>query len=55
MQEKKKVRIVQKKKIKHTVELMKNKSLKMRGNKHLKGTVKDFRGVDKNISMIFEF
>lgn len=44
-----------KKKIKHTVELMKNKSLKMRGNKHLKGTVKDFRGVDKNISMIFEF
>lgn len=52
---KKKVRIVQEKKIKHTVELMKNKSLKMRGNKHLKGTVKDFRGVDKNISMIFEF
>lgn len=45
----------EKKKIKHTVELMKNKSLKMRGNKHLKGTVKDFRGVDKNISMIFEF
>lgn len=34
---------------------MKNKSLKMRGNKHLKGTVKDFRGVYKNISMIFEF
>lgn len=27
----------------------------MRGNKHLKGTVKDFIGVDKNISMIFEF
>lgn len=34
---------------------MKKKSLKMRGNKHLKGTVKDFIGVDKNISMIFEF
>lgn len=27
----------------------------MRGNKHLTGTVKDFRGVDKNINMIFEF